>query len=407
MKLSIILCVYNTKIEYVKQCLDSIFSSTAENYEIIFVDDGSEIDYSDIISEPRIKYVKTENRGLLRARLVGIENASGKYVAFVDSDDKISKNYHRPMIDAAERTGADIVFNDWSFDFGEFKNYPTRDSTICKTIDCTGEQALTFYTSQQGREQSYFVQWNKLFSRELLLNTVAEIMKTDIPSMKITYAEDVIFNFFNFKNAKRIINIHTGFYFYRIHAGQSVSVNDFSKLKWQIDSMVYAFSLMHKSLLISSDNLAVKNNLSKWKAHMARYHFGCAKALNDKNAQDYVIKSYGINNLTPPRKKDGKAYKGIEFIGKNFKQTDDILTELYYADAQSVCYTSHAKYIRRFISYIKEYKSLGLVPSKKGENKKVVLKNETTFKQKIISSAVGSSLYAFYCTIKKLFIKQK
>ena len=70
MNLSIILCVYNTKIEYVEQCLDSVFSSTAEDFEVVFVDDGSVVDYSSVLEKHHIKYLRTENRGLLRARLL-------------------------------------------------------------------------------------------------------------------------------------------------------------------------------------------------------------------------------------------------------------------------------------------------------------------------------------------------
>ena len=225
--------------------------------------------------------------------------------------------------------------------------------------------------------------------------------------MKITYAEDVIFNFFNFKHAKRIINIHTGFYFYRIHNAQSVSVSDFSKLKWQIDSMVYAFSLMEKSLPDNTDSTTIKDNLSLWKAHMARFHYGCAQELNSEDSLKYVRDSYGIKELTAPLKKDGEAYSRFEFIGANFEQTDKTLCELYYSGTQGVAYTSRAKYIKRFIEYITEFNSdKPCHAERKTKEKKIVLKNEITLKQKILSSAMGSSLSAIYRAIKGLFVKK-
>lgn len=400
MKLSIILCVYNTKIEYVEQCLGSVFSSTARDFEVVFVDDGSDVDYSSVLEKYPIKYLKTENRGLLRARLLGIEAASGKYVAFVDSDDRISINYHLPMIEAAERFDADIIFNDWAFDFGSYQNYPLRDSTMSSDIDCSGEDALKFYTSQQGREQSYFVQWNKLFSRELLIASKSEMMRTELPQMKITYAEDVIFNFFNFKNAKRVTNVHTGFYFYRIHNEQSVSIPDFARLSWQIDSMIYAFDLMERNIGQNMHEKSIRENLLKWKEHMARFHYGCANKLSDNSATDYVCERYGIKPLSSPLKKDSWTYERLEFIGSNFAETDRALTELYLDAETSARYTARAKYIKRFLKYILKFKG--------GDDKtvkRIALKNTITLKQKILSSNIGSKLAATYRAIKKLFKK--
>ncbi len=398
MKLSIILCVYNTKIEYVEQCLDSVFSSTAKDFEVIFVDDGSDVDYSSVCEKHPIKYLKTENRGLLRARLLGIEAACGKYVAFVDSDDRISINYHLPMIEAAERFDADIVFNDWAFDFGSYQNYPLRDSTMASDIDCSGEDALKFYTSQQGREQSYFVQWNKLFSRELLLASKSEMMRTELPQMEITYAEDVIFNFFNFKNAKRVTNVHTGFYFYRIHNEQSVSIPDFAKLCWQIDSMVYAFDLMERNVGGNINEKAIRENLLKWKGHMARFHYGYAEKLSDNSATDYVCERYQMKPLSSPLKKDSWAYERLEFIGSNFAETDKVLAELYLAGKASARYTARAKYIKRFLCYILRFKGEHVQ-----SGKSTVLKNIITLKQKILSSNIGSRLASTYRAVKKLF----
>lgn len=400
MNLSIILCVYNTKIEYVEQCLDSVFSSTAEDFEVVFVDDGSGVDYSSVLEKHRVKYLRTENRGLLRARLLGIEAACGKYVAFVDSDDRISINYHLPMIDAAERFDADIIFNDWAFDFGSYQNYPLRDSTMASEIDCAGEDTLNFYTSQQGREQSYFVQWNKLFSRELLLASKSEMMRTELPQMKITYAEDVIFNFFNFKNAKRVINVHTGFYFYRMHSEQSVSITNFEKLSWQIESMIHAFNLMDKNIGQNVHEKEIRENLLKWKRHMARFHYGCAEKLSDNGATDYVCEMYGIKPLSSPLKEDSWAYERLEFIGSNFDETDRALTELYFDGENSARYTARAKYIKRFLNYILKYKG--------GADKtarRIALENTITLKQRILSSYMGLKLAATYRAIKKLFKK--
>ena len=87
MKLSIIICIYNTAIDYLAECIESITNSTLKeldgNYEICMVDDGSTVDYTDLVNKYRINYKKTENRGILAARTTGVEMASGDYDGFV------------------------------------------------------------------------------------------------------------------------------------------------------------------------------------------------------------------------------------------------------------------------------------------------------------------------------------
>ena len=103
MKLSIVICIYNTEKEYLVQCLKSIRNSTLKNdeYEIVVIDDGSTEDYSKIIKKYDPVCVKTPNRGLLSARLLGVMVAKGEYIAFCDSDDTVSFNYYAPMLKKA------------------------------------------------------------------------------------------------------------------------------------------------------------------------------------------------------------------------------------------------------------------------------------------------------------------
>ena len=206
-RLSVIICVYNTDRRFVCECLESVRRSSLRDYEIIFVDDGSTCDYSELVKGYGVRYSRTENRGLFGARLHGISLAEGEYIAFVDSDDTVSKNYHAPMLAAAEATGADVVINDWAFNPGKIRNYCTADSTIAGNIDIDGD-ALAFYTSQRGREHSYFVQWNKLFRAELLRRVAEEIGKSAARDRHIVYAEDALMNFYSFKNATLAKLVH-------------------------------------------------------------------------------------------------------------------------------------------------------------------------------------------------------
>ena len=98
MRFSIIIPVYNEE-EHISFCLDSILSQEYDNYEVIVVNDGS-TDGTRLICDSyaklhpnHVKPIHIQNSGAYRARRVGIEQAIGEYICFVDSDDAISKDY--------------------------------------------------------------------------------------------------------------------------------------------------------------------------------------------------------------------------------------------------------------------------------------------------------------------------
>lgn len=96
-KITVIVPVYNVE-NYLRKCLDSIISQTYKNIEIVVVNDGSTDASGEICKEfaeidHRITYIEQENAGLSAARNTGLENMSGDYVTFVDSDDWIEQDY--------------------------------------------------------------------------------------------------------------------------------------------------------------------------------------------------------------------------------------------------------------------------------------------------------------------------
>lgn len=88
-EVSVIIPFY-TGVEWLKEAVDSVLSQTFGDYEIIVVNDGSPEDDSDFLAQyaDKIKYVRKENGGPSTARNAGIEMAAGKYIAFLDSDDR-------------------------------------------------------------------------------------------------------------------------------------------------------------------------------------------------------------------------------------------------------------------------------------------------------------------------------
>ncbi len=94
--LSVIIPVYNVEA-YLSKCLDSVIAADRQDYEIILVNDGS-TDSSPAIAEAYVRrypdlitLISTENRGQGNARNVGIEQARGEFLYFIDSDDYLAQ----------------------------------------------------------------------------------------------------------------------------------------------------------------------------------------------------------------------------------------------------------------------------------------------------------------------------
>lgn len=103
---SIITTSYNYE-KYIKQTIESVLNQTYENWEYIIIDDGSKDNSINIIKEysntnKKIKlftHPNHENKGIIESLKLGINNAKGDYIVFLESDDYLSNNYIQKKID--------------------------------------------------------------------------------------------------------------------------------------------------------------------------------------------------------------------------------------------------------------------------------------------------------------------
>ena len=164
--ISIIVPVYNVE-DYLDKCINSIINQTYTNIEIIIINDGSTDNSYEICKsykDKRIKLYSIKNKGLSGARNYGISKSKGKYLAFVDSDDYIEKDYIEVLYNNLIKEDADLsccslyeVFKN------EIKNKSKKDKyyvmnsyeTIEKTFT---DEGLNVYV------------WNKLYKKELFKN---------------------------------------------------------------------------------------------------------------------------------------------------------------------------------------------------------------------------------------------
>ena len=96
--ISVIVPVYNSE-KRLHKCIDSILGQTYTNFELLLINDGSTDTSGDICEEfaekdERIKVFHKKNGGASSARNIGIDNAKGEYICFVDSDDYVSDDIY-------------------------------------------------------------------------------------------------------------------------------------------------------------------------------------------------------------------------------------------------------------------------------------------------------------------------
>lgn len=110
---SVVVPIYKVE-KYLDRCVKSIINQTYKNIEVILVDDGSPDNCPKMCDDykkkdKRIKVIHKKNGGLSSARNVGIQNATGKYICFIDSDDYIEKDYVKRMYEVISKEKLDFV----------------------------------------------------------------------------------------------------------------------------------------------------------------------------------------------------------------------------------------------------------------------------------------------------------
>ena len=167
---SVIVPVYNVG-GYLKGCLDSIIHQTLKDIEIICVDDGSIDNSAEILKEyaqkdKRIKVIHQKNKGQAAARNAGIEKAIGKYLFFVDSDDKLHTKALEIFTHIAKETNAPITVS----------NTCIKSSKKQKTASIPDKREIAYKVHKNAlhdclrkKYMSSWI-WNKLFKRELFKN---------------------------------------------------------------------------------------------------------------------------------------------------------------------------------------------------------------------------------------------
>ncbi|MBR3093101.1 MAG: glycosyltransferase family 2 protein [Bacteroidaceae bacterium] len=191
--ISVLLAVYNTSL-YLTQCLRSILDQSYKDLEVIVVNDASTDDSLTICrnfekKDKRVKVVNlVVNVGLEKVRRVGLKEATGDYVMFVDSDDWLhGKDTIKAMYEKIEETGADYVEVMSQRVMDKWGLIKTKSSCPVYGLIKQPELFNDYYISFFGKNVLSVNIWGKLYRR-------STFAKADLEPIGLTMGEDLSFN---------------------------------------------------------------------------------------------------------------------------------------------------------------------------------------------------------------------
>ncbi len=217
--ITVIIPVYKVKKEYLDCCIESIYKQDVNDIEIILVDDGSPDDsgvYCDEYAEKdhRIKVIHKVNGGSASARNVGIKNATGKWIMFIDADDWIESDLFQDFIALSPANDIDIVIFPG---YTEYVNKTIADPSVFEDkrlfstreeIDELEVKSLSMAANTPNTASIISV-WGKFFRTEFL--HTYNLLQDE----QMIYYEDAIYSLETYEKASKIIYMGKKYYHYR------------------------------------------------------------------------------------------------------------------------------------------------------------------------------------------------
>ena len=166
-QISIIVPVYNTE-KYLHRCVDSILAQTYTDFELLLIDDGSTDSSGAICDEyamkdSRVRVFHKENGGASSARNLGLDNAEGEWITFVDSDDWIDVGFYEDMVSTTMSNKCDMVVCSVAIEhFGQCIH------KLHCPMEYAEKRSMLNYTMIEG--PIYSSLYNKLICRNIIKN---------------------------------------------------------------------------------------------------------------------------------------------------------------------------------------------------------------------------------------------
>ena len=207
-KVSIIVPVYKAE-QYLHRCVDSILSQSFTDWELILVDDGSPDRSGAICDEyvqkdARIHVIHKENGGVSSARNVALGRITGKWLAFVDSDDCLYPNALKRWVEVAEQNNLDLIQCHFNREYKEGQVEGEATEVLTAALYADTENYLTCV-------------WGTIFKSSIVKEHSLRFDE------KVRLGEDQIFLLSHMQYCNRIQRIGDVLYFYRDNEQSAVN----------------------------------------------------------------------------------------------------------------------------------------------------------------------------------------
>lgn len=229
---SIIVPIYNAE-KYLRRCIDSILNQEYPDFELILANDGSSDSSGAICDEyaaadPRIKVIHKANSGVSDTRNMAIEQATGTYLQFLDSDDWITPDATKLFVRAATEHHCDLVIADFYRVVGErvsHKGDIEDDGVLTK-------EEFAAHMMENPADFYYGVLWNKLYRRDIVEKYH---LRMDV---SVNWCEDFLFNLEYILHANVFYALQAPVYYYVKTKGslasQGMNISKTIKMKFMV-----------------------------------------------------------------------------------------------------------------------------------------------------------------------------
>lgn len=249
-KVSIIVPVYNSE-QYLKECLDSLVNQTLDDIEIICINDGSTDKSLEILKSYEAKgitFLSQENKGVSAARNLGIENAHGEFITFVDSDDWIKPETCEILYKTAKERNTDVLL----FSHLNYTEYSlTRETRLESFEHKLNGKTTTLKESAKDIFNSPTGICGKFYKTSLIKNNNIKFPPD------INCCEDTVFFVKSCLKAGSISVINIPLYYYRRN-----SLNSLSKEGANSFSNAFKSIQIIKGILKNTDNFIYESFLT-------------------------------------------------------------------------------------------------------------------------------------------------
>lgn len=213
-KISVIIPIYQVE-KFLNKCIESVISQTYKCLEILLIDDGSKDNCPKICDQyakedKRIKIIHKENGGLSDARNMGIKNAKGDYIFFLDSDDWVDQRIISHLYMLIKKYDADIAECQYEKVYKEDAIINNEDKEEIKVY--TPKESLENLITE--RSGNRVVSWNKLYKKKLFNQIefpMGKIHEDEYTTYKLLY------------QCKKIVVTNLKFYYYRQRENSIIS----------------------------------------------------------------------------------------------------------------------------------------------------------------------------------------